>query len=105
MKKIKLIFFVIIISIFTSCYDPPSRESQGLEYNSLLELINFYNLSAFFELVKGTDNFHARGKERIAGNILKSLNAQKNEVLFIGDTNMDVEIAQKYNTNITRKLV
>ncbi len=40
MKKIKLIFFVIIISIFTSCYDPPSRESQGLEYNSLLELIN-----------------------------------------------------------------
>jgi len=40
MKKIKLIIFVIIISVFIGCYDAPSRESQGLEYNSLYELIN-----------------------------------------------------------------
>ena len=68
--------------------------------DSLLELVNFYKLNDFFQLVKGTDNFHARGKDSIAGNILKNLNVQNNEVLFIGDTNMDVEIAQKYNANI-----
>ncbi len=40
MKKIKLIFLVIIISIFIGCYDAPPRETQGLEYNSIDELIN-----------------------------------------------------------------
>ena len=38
MKKIVLIIFGIIILTFAGCYDPPSREKQGLDYNSLEEL-------------------------------------------------------------------
>ena len=67
---------------------------------SLLPLVSFYKLNGFFQLIKGTDNFHARGKEDIAGEMLNNLTAKNNEVLFIGDTNMDVRIAQRYNSNI-----
>lgn len=40
MKKIKVIFFVIIISTLIGCNSPPPRETQGLEYTSLRELTN-----------------------------------------------------------------
>ncbi|MBC78477.1 MAG: hypothetical protein CL745_02585 [Chloroflexi bacterium] len=39
MKKIILIIFGIIILTFAGCYDPPSREKQGLDYDSLQELV------------------------------------------------------------------
>ena len=67
---------------------------------SLLPLVSFYKLNRFFQLIKGTDNFHARRKENIAGEMLNNLTTKNNEVLFIGDTNMDVRIAQRYNSNI-----
>ncbi|MFL2652894.1 MAG: hypothetical protein ACJ0J5_00840 [Dehalococcoidia bacterium] len=40
MKKIKIIFFVIIILNFIGCYDPPDRDTQGLDYNSLSDLVD-----------------------------------------------------------------
>ena len=63
-------------------------------HDSLLELVRFYKIGHFFELIQGTDNIHARGKELLAQNIMTSQKIKSNEVLFIGDTNMDVEIAQ-----------
>jgi len=66
--------------------------------DSLIELISFYKIGHYFEQVRGTDNFHARGKDLVAKEILKNIDSS-NCVLFIGDTNMDIEISQKYNAN------
>ena len=61
--------------------------------DSLIDLIDFYNISHFFEKISGTNNFHARGKALLASNLLKSIGGKNSEILFIGDTNLDVEIA------------
>ena len=63
-------------------------------HESLLELVRFYQIGHFFELVQGTDNIHARGKGLLAHSIMKAQKIKSNEVLFIGDTNMDAEIAR-----------
>ena len=63
--------------------------------SSLLPLVNFYNISGAFEKISGTDNFHARGKSLLANNLIESIGAKKEEILFIGDTNLDVKIASK----------
>ena len=66
--------------------------------SSLMELVNFYKIEHCFEDIRGTDNFHARGKDLVAKEILKNINSH-NCVLFIGDTNMDIKISQKYGAN------
>ncbi len=60
---------------------------------SLLELVNFYGISNLFESILGTDNFHARGKPLVARKLINTIEAKKSEILFIGDTNLDMKIA------------
>ena len=66
--------------------------------SSLKELVSFYKIESCFEDIRGTDNFHARGKDLVASEILKNIDSH-NCTLFIGDTNMDIEISQIYNAN------
>jgi len=65
--------------------------------SSLLALIDFYNISGFFEEILGTDNVHARGKNLLSKRLIDSIGAKNDEILFIGDTNLDVEIASSEN--------
>ena len=62
-------------------------------HDSLMDQINFYNIKYLFQTIRGTDNLHARGKNRLATNLLRSEKINKNGVLFIGDTNLDMELA------------
>ena len=64
---------------------------------SLKELVSFYKLEKYFKKIRGTDNFHARGKSLVAKDILKGINSS-DCTLFVGDTNMDAAIAKKYNS-------
>ena len=50
--------------------------------DSLIDLIDFYNISHFFEKISGTNNFHARGKALLASNLLKSIGGKNSEILF-----------------------
>lgn len=68
-------------------------------HHSLLELVDFYNLKNLFKEIKGTDNLHARGKDLMAEQLLDFSNKADN-VLFIGDTNLDVQIATHYQSHI-----
>ncbi len=65
--------------------------------SSLLDLVNFYNISSFFEHILGTDNVHARGKGLLSDTLINNIGAKNDEILFIGDTNLDVEIASAKN--------
>ena len=62
-------------------------------HSSLLELANFYTVSDLFETISGTDNLHARGKSALANKLITNLGVRAHEVLFIGDTNLDIKIA------------
>jgi len=61
--------------------------------DSLMSLVQFYKIGGYFEDIRGTNNFHARGKGVVAKEILKKIPPGQH-VLFIGDTNMDMDIAQ-----------
>ena len=65
--------------------------------SSLIEMVNFYEVSNMFEHIVGTDNVHARGKKILGKKLIKSIGSANNEVLFIGDTNLDIEIATDVN--------
>ena len=60
---------------------------------SLNDLVRFYKVGHYFEEIRGTNNFHARGKGVVAKDILKKM-SPKDPVLFIGDTSMDMGIAE-----------
>ena len=62
---------------------------------SLVDLVQFYEIDHCFTDIRGTNNFHARGKGLVAGELLKKI-FPKDCVLFIGDTNMDMDIAEFY---------
>ena len=62
---------------------------------SLKDLVKFYKIGPYFEKIRGTNNFHARGKELVAKEMLKEMSCAES-VLFVGDTNMDMDIAKMY---------
>ena len=62
-------------------------------HDSLMDQINFYKIKHLFRTINGTNNLHARGKNLLATNLLKSKKINKNGVLFIGDTNLDMDLA------------
>ena len=68
--------------------------------DSLMKLINFYKLNSYFKIIKGTDNLHARGKNVLAQKILKKISTAYDDIIFIGDTNMDAKMAIKNNCKI-----
>ncbi len=68
--------------------------------SSLLEMVDFYKVSDVFEKVMGTDNVHARGKERLGKSLIRSIGANNDEVLFVGDTNLDIKMATDVNAMI-----
>ena len=62
---------------------------------SLKELVKFYKIEPYFEKIRGTTNFHARGKDLVAKEMLKEIPSVES-VLFVGDTNMDMDIAKMH---------
>ena len=64
---------------------------------TLIEQVNFYGLSSFFNSIMGTNNSHARGKDLTANILFEKINGNIDEILIIGDTNLDMEIAKKFN--------
>ena len=62
---------------------------------SLIDLVKFYELEQYFTDIRGTNNFHARGKFETSKEMLKNVGPH-NSFLFIGDTNMDMDIAKQH---------
>ena len=57
--------------------------------------LDFYHLSAFFESIIGQDNCHAHGKLETARCWLDQIDPEPAEVLLVGDTLHDLEIANE----------
>ncbi len=56
-------------------------------------LIDYHQLRKWFVCVKGQDNHYAYGKEKAGEALLKALNLRREEVVFIGDTIHDLDVA------------
>jgi phosphoglycolate phosphatase len=72
------------------------------EKNALLDDVKFYNISNYFDDIIGIENHYGRGKEELFEKYFEQNYFDKKNVLLIGDTTHDFEIAQKFNINFIR---
>ena len=63
------------------------------EKNNLLEQCQNYDVDKYFEAILGIDNIHAASKVNIAIDYMKEHNIDGKDILFIGDTLHDLEVA------------
>jgi phosphoglycolate phosphatase len=61
--------------------------------DSLEELISHFGLTQYFEHIAGLSNIYAAGKIDLGKSLMKKLPAVPREVLMVGDTYHDLEVA------------
>ena len=63
--------------------------------NSLLqESIEYYKIKKYFKHVQGIEHYYADSKIEIAKTSLEGLNCNNNEIMLVGDTKHDAEVAE-----------
>ena len=62
-------------------------------------MIGHFQLSPYFEYLMGQDDHHAHGKVERGLELIDSLHAAKQDVLLIGDTVHDAEVAAEMGIN------
>ena len=77
-----------------------SQSILSASYRNDLEVFTaFYKIRHYFSKLSGVDNIHANGKFDIAQSHLVGLTFPKSEILLIGDTVHDAEIASQLGIN------
>lgn len=64
------------------------------EKNNLLEQCKSYGIESYFDAILGIDNIHAESKVQIALSFMKEMNIEGKDILFVGDTLHDLEVAE-----------
>ena len=80
-----------------SCFHEAGVEQSILsasKQSSLDEAVRHYLLTPYFSYVYGISDHYANGKAEIAINLIKNISREKKEILLIGDTEHDYEVAQ-----------
>jgi len=71
---------------------------SAYKQDTLLELVNHFNLHHYFTHLTGLDHIYATSKVDLGKDLMKKLNHHNSNVLLIGDTVHDFEVAQEMNT-------
>lgn len=64
------------------------------EKNNLLEQCESFGIVSYFDEILGIDNIHAESKVKLALNFMREHEISGTEVLFVGDTLHDLEVAK-----------
>jgi phosphoglycolate phosphatase len=63
-------------------------------HDNLVSILGHYNLTQYFDNVIGLDNIYAGSKTHLGLALVDQLNLPKENILFIGDTLHDAEVAK-----------
>lgn len=63
-------------------------------HDNLVNILDHYDLIKYFDNIIGLDNIYAGSKTHLGLMLIEQLNLPGNEVLFIGDTLHDAEVAK-----------
>jgi len=66
---------------------------SAMEHGELVNSLNSKGIFEYFEEVRGINDHYANSKVEVGKSLLKSINANKNDILMIGDTIHDFEVA------------
>ncbi|BDQ01720.1 HAD family hydrolase [Ignavibacterium sp.] len=72
---------------------------SAYKHDTLVEILKHYQISEYFENISGLDNIYAGSKEHLGIELRKKLNFRKEEILFIGDTLHDADVAKAMDVN------
>ncbi len=62
--------------------------------NELKKGLEFYKIDTFFSEIAGLDDHYANGKEELGKKLIARLPYPKDEIIMVGDTTHDYEVAQ-----------
>lgn len=68
-------------------------------HENLVAILDHYNLTQYFDNIIGLDNIYAGSKTHLGLTLVEQLNLPKEEILFIGDTLHDAEVAEAMGVN------
>ncbi|HEX9251342.1 MAG TPA: HAD family hydrolase [Ignavibacteriaceae bacterium] len=68
-------------------------------HDNLVKILDHYKLTKYFDNIIGLDNIYAGSKTHLGLSLVEQLNMPKNEILFIGDTLHDAEVAEAMSVN------
>lgn len=72
---------------------------SAYKQDTLIDILKSYNLFDYFKFIIGSDNIYAGGKTHLGLKLIEKLNVKKNEILFVGDTLHDYEVAKAMGVN------
>lgn len=67
---------------------------SAYKQDKLIDVLQHYDIFKFFENVSGLDNIYAGSKERLGLELRKKINLNREEILFVGDTLHDADVAK-----------
>ena len=70
---------------------------SAYKQDTLLELVNHFNLHHYFTYLTGLDHIYATSKVELGKDLMKKLKQHNSNVLLIGDTIHDFDVAQAMN--------
>lgn len=78
-------------------YDNGIEQSilSAYKQDTLLELVNHFNLRHYFTYLNGLDHIYATSKVDLGKELMEKLTQEKGEVLLIGDTVHDFDVSQE----------
>jgi phosphoglycolate phosphatase len=68
-------------------------------HDNLVNILDHYNLTHYFDNIIGLDNIYAGSKTHLGLRLIEQLKIPGNEILFIGDTLHDAEVAEAMGVN------
>lgn len=63
-------------------------------HDNLVKILNYYNLTQYFDNIIGLDNIYAGSKTHLGLRLIEQLNLPGDKILFVGDTLHDAEVAK-----------
>lgn len=63
-------------------------------HDNLVSILEHYQLTKYFDNIIGLDNIYAGSKTHLGLSLVEKLNIPKDQILFIGDTLHDAEVAE-----------
>jgi len=77
----------------------PQAVLSAYQQDTLLEAIEYFGLTPYFDDIIGLNDIYAAGKVENGKQYIAGLKADTDEVLFIGDTVHDYEVAEAMGVN------
>lgn len=77
----------------------PQAVLSAYQHDTLLQAVDYFKLTPYFDDIVGLNDIYAAGKVENGKQYIKELEIDPREVLFVGDTVHDFEVAEAMGVN------